>query len=48
MTWFTAIRTRGVPLVALACLAVLLLLPRIKGGFLGLLWANRVNKDQVA
>ena len=28
--------------------AVLLLLPRIKGGFLGLLWANRVNKDQVA
>ncbi|OGN43330.1 MAG: hypothetical protein A2623_13080 [Caulobacterales bacterium RIFCSPHIGHO2_01_FULL_70_19] len=25
MTWFTAIRTRGVPLVALACLAVLLI-----------------------
>jgi len=27
---------------------VLLLLPRIKGGFLGLLWANRVTKDQLA
>lgn len=28
--------------------AVLILLPRIKGGFIGLLWANRVTKDQVA
>lgn len=27
---------------------VLALLPRIKGGFIGLLWANRVTKDQVA
>ena len=27
---------------------VLLALPRIKGGFIGLLWANRVTKDQVA
>ncbi len=35
---------------ALAALtaAVLVLLPRIKGGFIGLLWANRVTKDQVA
>ncbi|WGM38027.1 hypothetical protein AMEJIAPC_00928 [Caulobacter sp. NIBR1757] len=35
---------------ALAALtaAVLTLLPRIKGGFIGLLWANRVTKDQPA
>lgn len=27
---------------------VLLLLPRIKGGFLGLMWANRITADQIA
>ncbi|MBX3481533.1 MAG: DUF983 domain-containing protein [Caulobacter sp.] len=27
---------------------VLLLLPRIKGGFLGLMWANRITEDQIA
>jgi uncharacterized protein (DUF983 family) len=27
--------------------AVLLLLPRIKGGFIGLLWANRITADQI-
>ena len=34
--------------LGLLTVAVLLLLPRIKGGFLGLLWANRVTKDQTA
>jgi uncharacterized protein (DUF983 family) len=36
--------------VALAALTglVLAMLPRIKGGFIGLLWANRVTKDQIA
>ncbi|MBI1406406.1 MAG: DUF983 domain-containing protein [Caulobacter sp.] len=27
---------------------VLLLLPRIKGGFLGLMWANRITEEQIA
>lgn len=36
--------------VALASLTavVLLLLPRIKGGFIGLMWANRITEDQIA
>lgn len=39
----------SVPLaLALLTGVVLALLPRIKGGFIGLLWANRVTKDQVA
>jgi len=35
--------------VALAGLTgvVLLLLPRIKGGFLGLMWANRITEGQI-
>ena len=39
----------SVPLaLAVLTTVVLLALPRIKGGFIGLLWANRVTKDQVA
>jgi uncharacterized protein (DUF983 family) len=36
-----------VALVLLTSL-ILLALPRVKGAFIGLLWSNRVNKDQLA
>ena len=36
-----------VALISLTAL-VLIVLPRIKGGFMGLLWANRITGDQMA